>query len=245
MNGKLAGRTAVVTGASRGIGFAIARRFVAEGANVVITGRDKAALDAAVAELGSAVVGIPADSTDVAELDAVFEAVRERHGSIDVLVVNPGAGTLAPIGEITEAEVDLVFGTNVKGPIFTVQKALPLLSEHASVILIGSTASIRMAPGQSVYGASKAALRALARGWVVDLAGRGIRVNVLSPGATRTPGLSEYIGADVVEQLGPEFPLGRIGEPDEIAAVAAFLASDDASFVTATEYFVDGGVAQI
>ncbi|MGC4944152.1 SDR family NAD(P)-dependent oxidoreductase [Kribbella sp. DT2] len=255
MSGKLAGRTAVVTGASRGIGFAIARRFVAEGANVVITGRDGTALDAAVAELerglesgayrSASVVGVRADSAEIADLDAVFETVRERHGSIDVLAVNTGTGTLAPIGEITEAEVDRVYGTNVKGTIFTMQKALPLLSEHASVILTGSTASIRMAPGQSVYGASKAAIRALARGWVVDLAGRGIRVNVLSPGATRTPGLTEYLGADVVEQLGPEFPLGRIGEPDEIAAVAAFLASDDASFVTGTEYFVDGGAAQI
>jgi NAD(P)-dependent dehydrogenase (short-subunit alcohol dehydrogenase family) len=245
VSGKLAGRTAVVTGASRGIGYAIARRFVAEGAQVVITGRDKAALDTAVAELGSSVTGVRADSADVADLDAVFEAVRERHGSIDVLVVNSGAGTLAPIGEITEEQLDLVYGTNVKGAVFTMQKALPLLTEKASVILTGSTTSRRVAPGQSVYGASKAAIRALARGWVVDLAGRGIRVNVLSPGATRTPGLVEYLGAEVVDSLGPEFPLGRIGTPDEIAAVAAFLASDDASFVTGTEYFVDGGAAQI
>ncbi len=244
MSGKLAGRTAVVTGASRGIGIAIARRFVAEGAEVVITGRDKAALDAAVAELGDQVTAVRADSTDVADLQAAFEAVRERHGRIDVLVVNSGTGKLAPIGEITEADVDLVFGTNVKGTIFTVQNALPLLTDQASVILIGSTASRRVAPGQSVYGATKAAVRALARGWMVDLAGRGIRVNVLSPGATQTQGLVDFLGADVVDQMGPDFPLGRVGTPDEIAGVAAFLASDEAAYVTGAEYFVDGGAVQ-
>ena len=244
MSGILQGRTAVVTGASRGIGLAIARRFVAEGAFVFITGRDKEALDAAAAELGDAVEAVRADSADLASLDLLFRTVRDRRGGIDVLVVNSGTGVLASLGEITEEQLDRTFGTNVKGVVFTVQKALPLLSEKASVILIGSSASRRVAPGQSVYGASKAAIRALARGWVVDLTGRSIRVNVLSPGATRTPGLVQAMG-DMLDQLAAETPLGRIAEPDEIAGVAAFLASDDASFVTGAEYFADGGMAQV
>jgi NAD(P)-dependent dehydrogenase (short-subunit alcohol dehydrogenase family) len=249
MTNTLHDKTAVVTGGASGIGLAIAKRFTAEGAYVFITGRRKSPLDAAVEEIGANVEAVHADSGNLADLDALYRTVRERRGSLDVLVANSGSGIPAALGDITEEQFDITFATNVKGVVFTVQKALPLLSAKASVIITGSTTSVRVGPGQSIYGATKAAVRNLARGWAVDLRGQAIRVNVLSPGPTRTPGLltmadpgHEQEFLDAVTDL---VPLGRLGEPGEIAAAATFLASDDASFVNGVEFFVDGGQAQI
>ena len=242
-------KTAVVTGGATGIGLAIARRFAAEGAYVFVTGRRQSALDAAVAEIGGKAEAVRADSSSLPDLDMLYQTVRERRGGIDILVANSGGGVRAVLGDITEEQVDAMLATNVKGVIFTVQKALPLLSEKASVILTGSTTSVRVAPGQSVYGATKAAVRGLARGWAVDLTGRAIRVNVLSPGPTRTPGLLGQFTPDrhqaALDSFAAHVPLGRVAEPDEIAAAAAFLASDDASFVNGIEFFADGGQGQI
>jgi NAD(P)-dependent dehydrogenase (short-subunit alcohol dehydrogenase family) len=242
-------KTAVVTGGATGIGLAIAKRFAADGAYVFITGRRQSALDAAVAEIGENVEAIRADSAKLADLDSLYSAVRERRGSVDIVVANSGGGVRAALGDITEEQVDATFATNVKGVIFTVQKALPLLNDNASVILTGSTASVRVGPGQSVYAATKAAVRNLARSWAVDLRGRAIRVNVLSPGATRTPGLLGLAEPDNQQELLDTFaaavPLGRVAEPEEIAGAAAFLASDDASYVNGVELFVDGGLAQV
>ncbi|MEV7096322.1 SDR family oxidoreductase [Amycolatopsis sp. NPDC051045] len=245
----LENKTAVVTGGSTGIGLAIAKRFAAEGAHVVITGRRKEALDEAVAEIGGSVQAIRADSSSLADLDEVYRAVAERGRGLDVVVANAGGGATQPLGEITEEQFDATFGTNVKGVVFTVQKALPLLNEKASVILTGSTTSTRVAPGMSVYAATKAAVRNFARTWALDLQGRGIRVNVLSPGPTLTPGLRGLAepGAEqqLLDQLATAVPLGRLGDPAEIAAAALFLATEEASFVNGVEFFVDGGQAQV
>jgi NAD(P)-dependent dehydrogenase (short-subunit alcohol dehydrogenase family) len=249
MSSTLQDKTAVVTGGATGIGLAIARRFAAQGAYVFITGRRQSALDAAVAEIDGKVEAVRADSSSLPDLDVLYQTVRERRGSLDVVVANAGGGIRAVLGEITEEQVDATFATNVKGVIFTVQKALPLLGDNASVILIGSTTSVRMAPGQSVYGATKAAVRNLARGWIVDLKGRPIRINVLSPGPTRTPGLLGRVAPDghqdFLDSVAAHVPLGRVAEPAEIAAAAAFLASDEASFVNGIEFFADGGQGQI
>ena len=249
MTSTLENKTAVVTGGGTGIGLAIAKRFAAEGAHVFITGRRKEVLDDAVAEIGGGVRAIRADSSNLADLDALYRAVEEHGKGLDVVVANSGGGVLAPLGEITEEQVDSTFATNVKGVVFTVQKALPLLNENASVILIGSTTSTRVAPNMSVYGATKAAVRNLARSWAVDLKGTGVRVNVLSPGTTRTPGLLGLAepGAEsaMLDAFKEEIPLGRVGEPSEIAGAALFLASADASFVNGVEFFVDGGQAQV
>jgi NAD(P)-dependent dehydrogenase (short-subunit alcohol dehydrogenase family) len=249
MNTTLRDKTAVVTGGATGIGLAIAKRFAAEGAYVFITGRRQSALDAAVAEIDGTVEAIRADSSNLSDLDMLYRTVREHRGSVDILVANSGGGVLAALGDITEEQVDAAFATNVKGVIFTVQKSLPLLTDKASIILTGSTASVRVGPGQSVYGATKAAVRTLARGWAADLRGRATRVNVLSPGPTRTPGLLGIAAPDrqqaLLDSLAAEVPLGRVAEPEEIAAAAAFLASDDASYVNGIEFFVDGGQAQI
>jgi len=244
----LQNKTAVVTGGGTGIGLAIAKRFAAEGAYVFISGRRQNVLDAAVAEIGDNVEAVRVDSSRLADIQALYGTVRERTGSVDVVVANSGGGVPAALGEITEVQVDQTFATNVKGVIFTVQEVLPLLGEKASIILIGSTTSTRVGPAMSVYAASKAAVRNLARSWAVDLSGRSVRVNVLSPGPTRTPGLLGSAPGhedELLAALAAQTPLGRVAEPTEIAAAALFLASDDASFVNGIEFFVDGGHAQI
>jgi NAD(P)-dependent dehydrogenase (short-subunit alcohol dehydrogenase family) len=245
MSKPLTGKVAVVTGGSTGIGFATARAFRDEGAKVFITGRRKDALDAAAAELGPAVTGVVCDVSVPSDLDAFYSTVRDQAGRIDVLVANAGIGTAAPFGEVTEELIDSVFATNVKGTIFTLQQALPLLSTNASVILTGSTAGTRPDPGLEVYGASKAAIRNLARGWARSSRAHGFRVNVVSPGGTRTPGLLELIPPEALKQAEGEVPLGRLAEPEEIAAVTTFLASDASSYVNGAEFFADGGYAQV
>jgi len=251
MSKQLEGKIAVITGATSGIGLAAAQAFVREGARVVITGRRQAELDAALAALGPNASGVRADSSRMEDLDALFQVVRERHGRIDVLFANAGGGSMLPLGEITEAHFDDIFGRNVKGVLFTVQKALPLLAKGASVILTGSTTSVEGTASFSVYSASKAAVRNFARSWILDLKDRGIRVNTIAPGATETPGLVELAGSDKAQQQGlldylaSRVPLGRVGRPEEIANAAVFLASDASSFVNGIEMFVDGGQAQV
>ena len=250
MNRKLEGKIAVVTGGTSGIGLATAQRFAAEGARVYITGRRQAELDAAVAAIGEA-TGLRIDSSDLAQLDALYERIRVDHGRLDVLFANAGGGSMLPLGDITEQHYDDTFDRNVKGVLFTVQKALPLLSKGAAVILTGSTVTTVGTPAFSVYSASKAAVRAFARNWILDLKDRSVRINVLSPGPTKTPGLVELAGPDAAQQQGlldymaTQVPMGRVADPDEIAKAAVFLASDDASFVNGIELFVDGGQAQI
>jgi len=250
MSRKLEGKIAIVTGGSTGIGLATAKRFASEAAHVIVTGLRQAELDAAVSEIGNA-TGIRVDSSNMAELDALFDWVKSEKGRIDVLFVNAGVGSMLPLGKITEEHYDDTFGSNVKGVLFTVQKALPLLADGASVILNGSTAASGGTEEFSVYAASKAAVRSFARNWILDLKGRGIRVNTLSPGPTKTPGLLGLAGPDAARQqemldaLASRIPMGRLGEPDEIAKAAVFLASDDSSFVHGSELFVDGGKAQI
>ncbi|GAA5065115.1 SDR family NAD(P)-dependent oxidoreductase [Nocardia callitridis] len=241
----LADKVAVVTGASTGIGFATARAFHDEGARVFITGRRKDALDAAVGELGPDVTGVVCDSSVPSDLDALYETVRDRAGRIDVLVANAGIGAAAPFGTVTENLIDSIFDINVKGTIFTVQQALPHLGANASVILTGSTAATRPDQGLEVYGASKAAVRSLARGWARSSHAHGFRVNVVSPGGTRTPGLLALLSPEVLEQSEAAVPLGRLAEPEEIAAVTTFLASDASSYVNGAEFFADGGYAQV
>ncbi|HEX7304804.1 SDR family NAD(P)-dependent oxidoreductase [Lentzea sp.] len=249
MSGVLADKVAVVTGGSSGIGLAIARKFVAEGARVFVTSRKQAQLDAVVADLGPSVVAVRSDVGDLADLDALFAAVREQAGRIDVLALNAGGGVVAPLEEITEEQFDTTFASNVKGVLFGLQKALPLLSRGASVIVTGSTTSVKPDPGLEVYGATKAAVRNLVRSWTLASKARGFRVNVLSPGPTETPGLVGLVEDDqrsaFLDQLATGVPLGRVGAPDEIAAAALFLASDASSFVNGAELFVDGGYAQV
>jgi NAD(P)-dependent dehydrogenase (short-subunit alcohol dehydrogenase family) len=249
MSAQLKDKVAVVTGGTTGIGLGIARQFIAEGAFVFITGRRQAELEAAVAELGPQAQGVQADASNLADLDRLYETVKAAKGHIDVLVANAGGGEFAPLGQITEAHYDKTFATNVKGTLFTVQKALPLLSKGSSVILTGSTTSVLGGPAFSVYSATKAAIRNFARSWIQDLKGQDIRINVLSPGPVKTPGLlglapaSEQQG--LLDMLTAQVPLGRIGEPDEIGKVAVFLASDASSYVNGAEIFADGGQAQI
>ena len=248
---RLAGKIAVVTGGTTGIGFASAKRFAAEGARVFITGRRQAEIDRAASAIGGNAIGVQADSTKMADLNRLYAKVKADAGRIDILFANAGGGSNLSLGSITEEQFDDIFGRNVKGVLFTVQKALPLLVDGASVILTGSTASVVAMPAFSVYGASKAAVRSFARNWTLDLKQRRIRVNVLSPGPTITPGLVGLAGDDpaaqqgLLDQVASEVPLGRVADPDEIANVALFLASDESSFVTGIELFADGGQAQV
>jgi NAD(P)-dependent dehydrogenase (short-subunit alcohol dehydrogenase family) len=247
--GKLAGKVAVVTGGNSGIGLASARRFAAEGASVYITGRRQDELDAAAAAIGGDVVAVRGDISRLGDLDALYDRVRAENGRIDILFANAGLGEFKPLGEITEEHFDRTFDVNVKGTLFTVQKALPLMGHGGSIILTGSTAGSTGAPAFSVYGATKAAIRSFARNWILDLKGTGIRVNILSPGPTATPGALGLVPSSERDQftqlLQSSVPLDRVGQPEEIAAAALFLASDDSSFVNGAELFVDGGAAQV
>jgi NAD(P)-dependent dehydrogenase (short-subunit alcohol dehydrogenase family) len=247
--GRLQGKIAVITGANSGIGLASAKRFVAEGARVFITGRRQAELDRAVAEIGDGVTAVQGDIANLADLDRLYAVVREQAGRLDVLFANAGLGDIAPLGEITEASFDHVFGVNVKGTLFTVQKALPLMGDGGSIILTGSTTGVTGTPGFSVYSATKAAIRNFARSWTLDLKAAGIRVNVLSPGPIATPGLDGVAGAAggdaMMAALIAQTPVGRVGQPEEVAAAAVFLASDESRFMAGSEVFVDGGYAQV
>jgi len=244
MSRKLENKVAVITGGSAGIGLGAAKRFVEEGAKVFITGRRQSELDKAVAEIGGDVTAIRADAASLADIDRVYEIVGQKAGRIDVLFANAGIYEFGPLGEITEEHFDKTFNTNVRGVLFAVQKALPLLSRGSSVILTGSIASIKGFPAFSVYDATKAAIRSFARGWIIDLKGRDIRINVLSPGHTETPGLSTLADQSVHDMMKANVPLGRMGTSDDLAKAAVFLASEDSSYITGIELFVDGGVAQ-
>ncbi|POF34224.1 SDR family NAD(P)-dependent oxidoreductase [Roseibium marinum] len=248
--GKLEGKTAVITGGASGIGLETAKRFVAEGASVYIFGRRQDALDAALGELGANARAVQGDTTKLEDLDRLFATVKTDKGSIDILVANAGIGEFSALGDITPEHFDRTFDINVKGTLFTVQKALPLLNRGASVILTGSTVGVTGTASMSIYSASKAAVRNFARSWALDLKGTGIRVNVLSPGATETQGVKDLFdqtGAtdQIIANFNEQTPLGRLGNPSETAAVAAFLASDDSSYMTGSEIFVDGGFAQV
>ena len=245
MTSKLAGKVALVTGGSSGIGLAIAQRFAEEGARVFITGRRQSQLDEAVASIGGDASGLQGDTTSLADLDRVYTAIKAQAGRIDVLAVNAGVYEFGTLGEITEEHFDRTFNTNVRGLLFTVQKALPLLKRGSSVILTGSMVSIKGFAACSVYNASKAAVRSFARTWIVDLKGRDIRINVLSPGYTATPGLSHFMTDEERASAVASVPLGRIGTPDDLGKAAVFLASDDSSYVTGIELFVDGGAVQV
>ena len=241
---KLEGKTAVITGGTEGIGLATAKLFVKEGAHVFITGRRQKELDGAVKSIGSNVSGVQGDVAKLADLDRLYETIATVKGRIDIVFANAGTGGFVPLGKVTEEFYDNIFNTNVKGTLFTVQKALPLLNDGGSIILNGSVASVKGTPGFWVYGASKAALRNFVRAWAVELKDRHIRSNVLSPGPTDTPII---VGqpADAIARIVSTIPMGRMGEPEEIAKAALFLASDDSSFVTGIELFVDGGRAQV
>ncbi len=242
---RLQGKTAVITGGATGIGLASARRFIAEGAFVYVFGRRQAALDAAVAELGDQARGVQGSVSDLGDLDRLYAAVKAERGGLDILFANAGTGAFAPLGAITPEHYDSIFDVNVKGLLFSVQKGLPLMKAGGSIILTGSTTGEMGTAQFSIYSATKAAVRNFARSWAQDLRGTGIRVNVLSPGPTRTDLALEVVGAEAFEALGALTALGRLGDPAETAGAAAFLASDDSSFMTGSEMFVDGGLAQV
>jgi len=250
MSQKLAGKIAVITGGSSGIGLATAKRFVNEGAYVFITGRRKSELDAAVSEMGHNGTGVQGDVSKLADIDKLYATVKEQKGKLDIVFANAGIGEFAPLGQITEDHFDKQFNVNVKGLLFTVQKALPLLQEGGSIVLNASIVSIKGNPALSVYSATKAAVRSFARTWSVDLKERKIRVNAISPGVVPTPGYKtlgmtqEQVDQFVQSSIG-NIPLGRPGTTDEIAKAVSFLASEDSSYVNGIELFVDGGLAQI
>ncbi|MEH2010045.1 SDR family oxidoreductase [Nostoc sp.] len=250
MSQKLSEKIALITGGTSGIGLATAKQFVAEGAYVFITGRRQSELDAAVKEIGKNVIGVQSDASNLADLDRLYTTIEQEKGRLDIIFANAGGGELVPLGSITEEHFDKTFNTNVKGLLFTVQKALPLLPEGASIILNASATSIKGSPAFSVYSATKAAVRSFARNWTLDLKERKIRVNAISPGVVPTAGynllgLSEEQVQGFVASQADNIPLGRVGTPDEIAKAVVFLASDDSSFVNGIELFVDGGMAQI
>jgi len=250
MTDKFNNKVVVVTGGTSGIGLATAKAFAEAGASVFITGRRQETLDAAIKAIGGRVTGVQGDMANLADIDRLYDAVQQKHAQIDVVFANAGGGEMLPLGSITEEHYQSTFDTNVKGVLFTVQKALPLLKDGASIILTSSTTSISGTPAFSVYSATKAAVRNFARNWILDLKDRHIRVNAISPGVTDTAGLNHLFGGGKEAQgtkdyLASLIPAGRVGQPEEIAKAVLFLASDDASFINGVELFVDGGQVQI
>jgi len=247
---RLKGRVAVITGGNSGIGFATAKRFVEEGADVVVTGRRRKELDQAAAQIGGSITAVPGDVSRLEDLDRLYATIREKHGRINILFANAGMGLVAPLGMITEDHFDQVFGINVRGLLFTVQKALPLFKDGGSIILNASIAGQKGIGGFSVYNASKAAVRSFARSWTSDLKDRKIRVNAISPGPIETPIFGKAgLTKDEVDQFAKfatsQMPMGRFGSAEEVAAAAVFLASDESSFITGIDLSVDGGMAQV
>jgi NAD(P)-dependent dehydrogenase (short-subunit alcohol dehydrogenase family) len=248
--GKLDGKIALITGGNSGIGLATAKQFVHEGAYVFITGRRAPELAAAVKEVGRHVTGVQGDVSNLGDLDRLFAQIKQEQGKLDIVFANAGAATYAPFGTITEEHYDSIFNINVKGLLFTVQKALPLLPDGASIILNASIVASKGLPANSVYSATKAAVRSFARTWTTDLKTRRIRVNAVSPGPIDTPGLNDLAastgaGEQRLKMMSNSVPLGRLGTPTEIAKAVVFLASDDSSYITGAELFVDGGFAQV
>jgi len=248
--GKLDGKIALITGGNSGIGLATAKRFVAEGAYAFVTGRRKPELETAIMEIGDNAEGVAGDVSNPADLDRLFARIKEQKGRLDVLFANAGIAKYATLGQITEELYDAIFDINVKGLLFTVQKALPLMPDGSSIVLNASIVASKGLSSNSVYSATKAAIRSFARTWTTDLKSRSIRVNAISPGTIDTPGLNNLLasgeaGEQRKKMISTAIPLGRLGNPDEIAAAVVFLASDDASYITGTELFIDGGFAQV
>ena len=248
--GKLEGKIALITGGNSGIGLATAKEFVNEGAYVFITGRREPELAAAVKETARNVTGVRGDVSNLGDLDRLFAQIKQQKGKLDIVFANAGVARYAPLGKITEEFYDSIFNINVKGLLFTVQKALPMLTDGASIILNASIVASKGFSSNSVYSATKAAVRSFARTWTTDLKDRRIRVNAVSPGSIDTPGLSDLLASSEAGQqrkkmISSAVPLGRFGTPDEIAKAVVFLASDDSSYITGTELFVDGGIAQV
>jgi NAD(P)-dependent dehydrogenase (short-subunit alcohol dehydrogenase family) len=248
--GRLEGKTALITGGTSGIGLATAKQFVNEGAYVFITGRRDPELALAVKEIGRNVTGVRGDVSNLDDLDHLFEQIKREKGKLDIVFANAGVATYSPFGKITEEHYDSIFNINVKGLLFTVQKALSLMSDGASIILNASIVASKGLSSNSVYSATKAAVRSFARTWTTDLKGRRIRVNAVSPGSIDTPGLTDLLasaeaGEQRLKMISNIVPLGRLGRPDEIAKAVVFLASDDSSYIAGTELFVDGGFAQV
>ncbi|APR75874.1 3-oxoacyl-[acyl-carrier protein] reductase [Minicystis rosea] len=249
MSTSLEGKVALVTGGSMGIGLATAKELADRGARVYLTGRREKEVVEAARAIGHGAVALTADAAKPADLDRVYDRIRRDAGRLDILFVNAGGGDMLPLTGVTEEHFDRIFGTNVRGALFTVQKAVPLLVDGGAVVLTGSTTSVKGTASFGVYSATKAALRNLVRSWILELAPRKIRVNVVSPGPIATPGLAGLVPAEhkgaLFDQLATTVPLGRLGEPEEVAKVVAFLASSDASFINGAEIFVDGGAAQV
>ena len=251
MNSQFEGKVALVTGGSSGIGLATAKLFAQRGATVYITKRRQKELDDAVREIGQSATGIQGDVSRFGDIDKIYQTIRAQKGKLDILFANAGTGEFAPLGQINEEHFDKQFDVNVKGTLFTVQGALPLMSAGSAIVLNASLVSIKGSPAFSVYSATKAAIRSFARNWAVDLKGKGIRVNAVSPGVIPTPGYHTSLGMteqqlnDYIQSVTPAIPLGRTGTADEIAKAVAFLASDESSYITGSELFVDGGQGQI
>jgi NAD(P)-dependent dehydrogenase (short-subunit alcohol dehydrogenase family) len=246
MSKKLEGKVALITGGSAGIGLATAKQFVEEGAYVYITGRRKPELAAAIKEIGRNVAGVQGDVSNLNDLDRLFAQIKKEKGKLDIVFANAGLGDLVPLGSITEEHFDITFNVNVKGVVFTVQKALPLIPDGGSIVLSASIVSIKGFPAFSIYSATKAAVRSFARTWTTDLKDRRIRVNAVSPGPIDTPLLNQtFADPDDMKGLASTVVMGRLGRPEELAKAVVFLASEDASFITGADLFVDGGAAQV